>query len=157
MPDSKRTIWVTLLPLLIGLIALQNLYAGGQQAITLKLVNGKTGHAVWWLGKAAVRLGDARKSPNEGWLPITTNLLGQSEIDVSKANPAQIEVVVDYISRDCRYSSPSQPQVVVYSIDDIRAKGVVSENHCGGPAQAPRPGVLVIYVIPMSLRELWHL
>jgi hypothetical protein len=128
-----------------------------KQTITLKLVNGNTGHAVWWLGKAAVRIGDAIKPGDRGWLPITTNLAGEAKVDVTKANPAQLEAEVNYITRDCRHSSASQPQPVIYSIDEIRTRGVMSDNYCGGPRQAPKPGVLVIYVIPMTLRELWNL
>jgi hypothetical protein len=128
-----------------------------KQTITLKLVSGNTGHSVWWLGKAAVRIGSAIKPGDQGWLPITTNLVGEAKVDVTNADPAQLEAEVNYITRDCRYSSTSQSQPVMYSIDEIRTRGIVSDNYCGGPKQAPKPGVLVVYVIPMTLRELWNL
>lgn len=128
-----------------------------KQSITLKLVNGNTGHSVWWLSRAGVRIGDAIKPGDKGWLPITTNLVGEARIDVTNANPAQLEAEVNYISRDCRYSSASLSQPAIYSIDEIQTKGVMSDNYCGGPRQAPKPGTLVIYVIPMTLRELWNL
>jgi len=128
-----------------------------KQTITLKLVSGDTGHPVWWLGKAAVRIGGAIKPGDRGWIPITTNLAGEAKVDVTNADPAQLEAEASYITRDCRYRDASQSQPVIYSIDEIRTRGLVSDNYCGGPRQAPKPGVLVIYVIPMTLRELWNL
>jgi hypothetical protein len=127
-----------------------------KQAITIKLLNGKTGHPVWWRGLASVRVGSAINRRDLDPVDKRTNLLGEAKVEVSDASPPQVEVGVDFISRDCRYSPQSQSNSLVYSIDEIRAKGIVSENYCGGPKRTPKPGVLMIYVIPSTLRELWN-
>jgi hypothetical protein len=127
-----------------------------KQAITIKLLNGKTGRPVWWRGLAYVRVGRAINRRDLDPIDKRTNLVGEAKVEVSDANPSQVEVEVDFISRDCRYSPQSQSNSLIYSIDEIRAKGIVSENYCGGPKRAPKPGVLMIYVIPSTLRELWN-
>lgn len=100
-----------------------------KQAITIKLLNGKTGRPVWWRGLASVRVGSAINRRDLDPVDKRTNLLGEAKVEVSDANPPQVEVGVDFISRDCRYSPQSQSNSLVYSIDEIRAKGIVSENY----------------------------
>jgi hypothetical protein len=129
-----------------------------KQRITIKLVNGKTDRPVWWRGLAYVRVGDAITA-NKGFSDKRTNLIGEANVDVTGANPPKVEVNADFISRDCRDRVPitSPLPLRLYEIDEIRKKGVVSDNFCGGPTRVPKPGVLVIYVIPMTLRELWNM
>ena len=120
------------------------------QRITIKLLNGKTGRPVWWRGLASVSVGSLNSVDKR------TNLLGEARVNVTDAHPPQVEVVVAFISRDCRYASESQVRPLTYSIDEIRAKGIVSDNYCGGARRAPKPGMLMIYVVPMTNRELWE-
>jgi hypothetical protein len=127
-----------------------------KQRITVKLLNGNTGRPVWWRGLASVRVGSAINRTDLDPVIKRTNLVGEAEVEVTNANPPQIEVGADFISRDCRYGPQSGSQSLIYSIDEIRAKGIVSENYCGGPRRAAKPGVLMIYVIPSTLRELWN-
>jgi hypothetical protein len=121
-----------------------------KQKITIKLLNGKTGRSVWWRGLASVRVGSLDSVDKR------TNFLGQARVDVTSANPAQVAVVPAFVSRDCRYSEMSRTRPLSYSIDQIRSTGIVSDNYCGGARRTPKPGVLMIYVIPLTNRELWN-
>jgi hypothetical protein len=120
-----------------------------KQRITIKLLNGKTGGPVGWRGLASVRVGNLETVDKR------TNLLGQARVEVTNADPAQVEIVPAFVSRDCRYAEKSQTRPLSYLIDEIRSKGIVSENYCGSAKRVPKPGVLMIYVIPMTNRELW--
>jgi hypothetical protein len=130
--------------------------ATATEKITIKLLNGKTGRPVWWRGLAYVRVGNAIGRTDLDSLSKRTNLLGEAEVNVSDADPPLVEIGVDFISRDCRYAPKASVQPLIYSIYEIRAKGVVSDNYCGGPKRGPKPGVLMIYVIPSTFWELWN-
>jgi hypothetical protein len=121
-----------------------------KEKITIKLLNGKTGRVVWWRGLAYVSVGK-RESVDK-----RTNLRGEARVDVTSADPPQIAVGVDFISRDCRYADKSQTRPLSYSIDEVRSKGIVSDNYCGPAKRDPKPGFLMIYVIPLTNRELWN-
>jgi hypothetical protein len=127
-----------------------------KQKITIKLLNGKTGRPVWWRGLASVRVGSMIGRADCAAIDKRTDLVGEAKVDVTNANPREITIGADFISRDCRYTPQSQARSPIYSIDEIQAKGIVSDNYCGGPRRAPKPGVLMIYVIPSTLRELWY-
>jgi hypothetical protein len=129
--------------------------APAKRTIRIKLLNGKTGRPVWWRGLVSVRIGSAINRSDLCAVDKRTNLVGEAEVDVTDANPPQVFVGADFISRDCRYG-PQTESPPAYSIDEIRLKGIVSENNCGGPRRAAKPGVLMIYVIPSTLRELWN-
>jgi hypothetical protein len=43
-----------------------------------------------------------------------------------------------------------------YDIDQILSSGIVTQNLCGGKTLRPKPGVLTIYVLPESLKEMWN-
>ena len=105
---------------------------------------------MWWRGLAYVSVG-SRESVDK-----RTNLLGEARVDVTNADPPQVAVGVDFISRDCRYADKSQTRLLTYSIDEIRSKGIVSDNYCGTARRDPKPGVLMIYAIPLTNRELWN-
>jgi hypothetical protein len=154
MLNFKRIISVSVFLFVISFGAAQT-SSTPKQKITIKLLNGRTGHAVWWRGLATLRIGRAISRTELDAIDKRTNFFGEAEVDVTDANPRQIQMWADFISRDCRYS-PEAPASHVYSIDEIQAKGIVSENYCGGPRRAPKPGVLMIYVIPSTLRELWN-
>jgi hypothetical protein len=127
-----------------------------KQKITIKLLNGKRGRPVWWRGMASVRVGSMICRTDCAAVDKRTNLAGEAKVDVTNANPRQITIGADFISRDCRFTPQSQARSLIYSIDEIQAKGIVSDNYCGGPKRSPKPGVLIIYVIPSTLRELWY-
>jgi len=126
------------------------------QGITVKLLNGKTGRPVWWRGSAAVRFGKTLTHRELSPIYKRTNLFGEADLDVTGADPPQVAVRPDFISRDCRFESGSQSESPLYSIDEIRSKGIVSANYCGAPRRDPKPGVIMIYVVPSTLRELWN-
>jgi hypothetical protein len=151
---SKRIIAATLL----GTLSLASAQPSSStnQRITIKLLNGKTGSPVWWRGLAGVRFGKTLAHRELDPIYKRTNLFGEAEVDVTDASPPQIAVSADFISRDCRYGPGSQSESPMYLIEEIRSKGIVSENYCGGPRRTPKPGLLMIYVIPSSVRELWN-
>jgi hypothetical protein len=126
-----------------------------KQKITIKLLNGKTGRPLWWRGLASLRVGNMVNHRDVNPIDKRTNLFGEAEVDVTDASPPQIEIGVNFISRDCRYEPQSQSHSLIYSIDEILTKGIVSDNYCGGSRRAPKPGLLMIYVIPSTTRELW--
>ena len=128
----------------------------GTQKITIQLLNGKTGRPLRWRGLASVRIGSMITRRDLDPIDKRANFSGTAQVDVTNANPPQIEVGVNFISRDCRYAPKSQSAPVIYSIDEVRVKGIVSDNYCGGPKRSPKPGVLMIYVIPSTSRELWN-
>ena len=142
---------------------------GPRKTITLKLLNGETGHPVRWRGSPYVFLGNqANDSENFEDRGKRTNLSGELKIDVTGAIPAVVKVWVDFLHRDCRfpeskasstrtftYSGSTLAALPTYSIEEILKKGVVSENYCGS-RRAAKPGILVIYVIPATYRELWN-
>ena len=154
IPNFKRVISASVFLFAFSFGAVQ-ISSTPKQKITIKLLNGRTGHAVWWRGLATLRIGQAISRKELCAIDKRTNLLGEAQVDVTDANPRQIEIWADFISRDCRYNSEA-PAIHLYSIDEIQATGIVSENYCGGPRRSPKPGVLMIYVIPSTLRELWN-
>jgi hypothetical protein len=146
---------IFLLALNVGAAQAQTAPAGTQR-ITIQLLNGKTGQPLRWRALASVRIGSMITRRDLDPIDKRANLSGKAQVDVTNANPAQIEVGVNFISRDCRYAPQAQSAPVIYSIDDVRVKGIVSDNYCGGPKRSPEPGVLMIYVIPSTSRELWN-
>jgi hypothetical protein len=69
-------------------------------------------------------------------------------VDVSHADIPTILVSEDFVS--CSGGGR-------YSIEEIIAHGIVSQNDCGKARRQPKPGILVIYVVPMSIKELWEM
>lgn len=79
-----------------------------------------------------------------------------------------MRVWVDLIDRDCRYAANfnnfrtfdfrgrTLRQMPFYDIDQILSTGIVTPNICGQKTQQPKPGVLTIYVLPESLKEMWN-
>lgn len=139
-----------------------------KQSITVKLVNGKTGHPIWWRGNPYVFVGPAiyENPVNLETAAKRTNFHGEVKVDVTGAVPPEVKVWVDFIHRDCRFQDPQQARVFTfggstmktlpaYSIEQILNTGVVSDNFCSEKRAKPRPGVLVIYVIPATFMELW--
>jgi hypothetical protein len=172
MHSHIKTTKTTAMILGFVFLALSFVYAQSpvKRSITIKLLNGKTGRPIWWRGSPYIFVGEAI---NEGASNLearakVTNFLGEVKIDVTGAHPPLVKVWVDFISRDCRFSqSQAQPKsftysgstlqaLPTYSIEEITTKGVVSENYCSAAKRPAKPGVLMIYVVPASLRELWY-
>ncbi len=64
-----------------------------------------------------------------------------------------IRVLVSPIDRiDCRKVPENEP-ALGYNLQEIAAKGVAAENHCGDAPGRPRPGELVIFVRPVRWYE----
>jgi hypothetical protein len=116
-----------------------------QQFITVRTVNAHTDIPVWWRSSPIICVGSARY---DACIAQKGNLFGDVRVDVSHADINTITVTEDFVS--CSGGA-------TYSIDEIISHGIVSENDCGKANRQPKPGVLVIYAIPMSFKELWEM
>ena len=117
------------------------------ERIIVRLRDGRTGIPIWaeypniWLGKRAT------ENPS-------TNLKGEIVVDVTGAMPREIRFLPNWYA-DCRYQGDVQNgSKVKYSITEALSKGVVGENVCGGKHAKLVPGVLVLYVRPLTLQEV---
>lgn len=128
-----------------------------REQITVKARNGKTGLPIW-LASPYVYVGmvDTQHMAENR---RKTTFWNDAHVDVSGANPRQVTVVVDFVHRDCRYatSDGSMEAAADFDLDVILSTGVVAPNLCGSKTQAPEPGVLTIYIIPATFKELWNL
>jgi hypothetical protein len=136
------------------------------QQIIVKVRNGKTGMPIW-VASPYVFLGttDPQKYMDSY---RRTELWTDAHVDVSAAHPREVRVWIDYIDRDCRYGDDFKRFLVfdfagntlrnteAYDIDTILSTGIVTRNLCSSKIQQPEPGVLTIYVIPETLKELWN-
>ena len=122
--------------------------------ITIRTINGKTGLPVWWRASPIVCVGTAN---NDQCSYQKGNLAGNVRIDISKADVPTVTVAEDFISRDCRDAQRGPSATDTYSIPEIIAHGIVAKNFCGSAQTIAKPGTLVIFVIPMSFKELWEM
>ncbi len=63
---------------------------------------------------------------------------------------------------DCRFGGNQWVRAhngmqVSYSLKEIISQGIVSVNQCGEARVDPTPGVLVLYVRPLTFAEKWQL
>ncbi len=135
------------------------------EKITVKIRDGKSGLPIW-LASPYVFVGktDPQKFKDSY---RRTKLWGDAHVDVSGSDPREVKVWVDFIHRDCRFPDGSQPYrtfdfagntlkgIDVYDIDKVLREGVVAPNLCSAKTQQPEPGVLTIYVLPATFKELW--
>ncbi len=135
--------------------------------VTIKVRNGRTGLPVWiaspyvFLGNASGTYPDSEKSYRR------TAFWNDAKVDVTNVSPPELRVWKDFISRDCRFVQGDTPgmggsqltnePLRAYSISQILSTGIVTENKCSSKTSKPEPGVLTIYVIPLTFRELWDL
>jgi len=136
------------------------------QRITVKIRNGKTGRAIW-IASPYVFLGNIDPQNFEDSYR-RTKFWGDARVDVSAAQPRKVRVWIDFIDRDCRYGDDFKQFLVfdyagrtlrnteAYDTDRILSTGIVTRNFCSGKTQRPEPGVLTIYVIPESFKELMN-
>ncbi len=135
------------------------------EKITVKIRDGKSGLPIW-LASPYVFVG---KTDPQKFMDSyrRTKLWGDAHVDVSGADPREVRVWVDFIHRDCRFPDGNQNYrtfdfagntlkgIDVYDIDKVLHEGVVASNLCGTKTQRPEPGILTIYVLPATFRELW--
>ena len=137
-----------------------------RQQIIVKIRNGETGRPIWF-ASPYIFLGTADPRQLENSYK-RTRFWGDAHVDVSATQPRQVRVWVDFIQRDCRYGSNFKQLRVfdysgntlrntdAYDIDSILATGIVASNLCSARIQQPEPGVLTIYVIPETFKQLWN-
>jgi hypothetical protein len=134
--------------------------------ITIEIRNGKTGGPVW-IASPYVFLGTP--DPNKFEESYRrTKFWSDAHVDVSGVEPREVRVWVDFTDRDCRYAGDYKDfqmfyfggetlkRMPFYDIDKILSTGIVTANLCGAKTKQPRPGVLTIYVIPATFKELWN-
>jgi hypothetical protein len=139
---------------------------GVDQQITVRIRNGNTGLPIWiaspyvFLGRADPQ--DFEKSYRR------TKFWSDARVDVSGLTPREVRVWVDFIHRDCRFPAGDNrfsffdfagntlKGIGFYDLDMILSKGVVATNLCSAKTQKPEPGVLTIYVIPATFKEIWN-
>jgi hypothetical protein len=135
------------------------------EQIIVQIRNGKTGRPIWYaspyvfLGSPDVKKFEQSYRRTKFW--------ADARVDVTRAEPREARVWVDFIERDCRYAADFNDfrtfdfggrtlrNMPFYDIDQILSTGIVTPNLCGQRTQQPKPGVLTIYVLPESLKELW--
>lgn len=63
---------------------------------------------------------------------------------------------MDMVDRDCQYATNdgSMQAIADLDLDLALAKGFVGRNFCGSKSQAPEPGVITLYVLPETSKEL---
>lgn len=139
--------------------------AKSHQQIIVKIRNSKTGTPIWF-ASPYVFLGTADPQQFESSYR-RTRFWGDAHVDVSATQPRQVRVWVDFIQCDCRYGSNFKQflifdyagntlrNTVAYDIDSILTTGIVAPNLCSPETQRPEPGVLTIYVIPETFKQLW--
>jgi hypothetical protein len=138
-----------------------------RQQIIVKIRNAKTGLPIW-IASPYVFLGKTDPQRYEQNYR-RTQLWGDAHVDVAGVNPREVRVWIDYLHQDCRYSEADYKKFLVfdfggitlnstdtYNLDTILSTGIVAHNYCNARTQKPEPGVLTIYVIPESFKELWE-
>jgi len=130
--------------------------SGSKQSITVKIRNGKTGLPIW-LASPYVYVGNLDVQ-HQSEAHRKTKLWEDARVDVISAQPRTVRVVVDFVHRDCRYAvgDGSLSAVEDFNLEEVLSTGVVAPNLCSPKRLRPEPGVLTIYVIPATFRELWN-
>jgi hypothetical protein len=125
--------------------------SGVSHRIIIRLLNGRNGKPIRdenpniWLGNAAIVTATQADS------------MGEIGLDIRGVRPREIRFRGNHYV-DCRGKAQREiPQNIKYSLDEILSTGVVSENDCGKNRVSPTPGVLVLYLRPMTLIENWNL
>ena len=117
--------------------------------ITIRLLNGKTGKPVK-NDTPSIWFDDAKS-------PIFPRMIADGE-GVIEVNNSQFREMRIFPSEnvDCRYKGVSFDGVIFpkYSLDEIVAQGVVAANVCGKQQTESQPGVLVLYVRPLTFGEV---
>ncbi len=136
--------------------AFQSGSSGGtkHQQLTVKVRNGRTGLPIW-LASPYVYVGEIDSRRVEESHRKTT-FWADAHVDVTSASPRKVIVWVDFVKRDCRLASSNGVMYAAdFDLDLVLSKGVVAPNLCSSKTRSPEPGVLTIWVIPASFKELW--
>jgi hypothetical protein len=121
------------------------------QVVKVRLLNGKTGKPIK-NDTPNVWFDDAKDRSNP-----QTNSNGEVVVSLNDAQFQDLRVLPNLYA-DCRFKGNSTAGMSVkYSLKEIIATGVVSANVCGKERIEPTPGVLVLYVRPMTFLEKWRL
>lgn len=138
----------------------------GRERIEVRIRNGRTGRPIWYASPYVFLGTPDVKSFRESYR--RTRFWSDARVDVTGVEPRQVRVWVDYIDRDCRYSATdlstrtfdfagrTLSQLPSYDIDEVLRTGIVAPNLCGTKTEKPVPGVLTIYVIPETFKQLWN-
>ena len=147
--------------LLIGIAAFcGNLYAQSGSAITLRLLDGKTGKIVTATG-VLVRAnhqptdhGDWTKTNEDGTVALSV----PKDASIILVHATYQNSMLYYINCDGP-KAMSTPAELWYSVSDILTKGVVAANGCVKPKDADKlqvvakPGEFVLFVRQLNWRE----
>jgi len=147
--------WLWLITVLIAVTAAASLehqtsiQANPPRTIIVQVLNGKTGKPI--KGEAPnIWIGNVKDPVNP-----RTDSKGEIALEIGQAQPAEIRVMGNYYM-DCRRRENQELMMNVrYSLTEIIAKGVVSENGCGQSRTNPIPGKLILYMRPMTFKEKW--
>jgi hypothetical protein len=119
--------------------------------ILIRLLNGKNGRPINHEGLAIV-LGE---NPQKDF---RTDSQGELIVDLSNSHPRDLRAWMFSYYVDCRSNGDTKiAGELRYSLDEIASKGIVAENDCGKTHIIPTPGVLVLYMRPMTFKERWWL
>jgi hypothetical protein len=125
------------------------------EQITVKIRNGRTGLPIW-LASPYVYVG--RVDPQHmAESRRKTAFWSDAHVDVTGANPRKVTVWVDFVDRDCRFATSDGAMYAAdFDLDLVLSKGVVTPNLCSSKTQTPEPGVITMWVIPTTFKELWN-
>jgi hypothetical protein len=145
--------------------SLVNAQQAKHQQITVKIRNGNTSRPIW-LASPYVFLGNP--DPNHFQESYRrTKFWNDARVDVTGVMPREVRVWVDFINRDCRFADGDTRfrtfdfggntlnGIGAFDLDTILSTGIVAPNLCSAKTEHPEPGVLTIYVIPATFKELW--
>ena len=119
--------------------------------ILIRLLNGKNGRPINHEGLAIV-LGE---NPQKDF---RTDSKGELIVDLSNSHSRDIRAWMFTYYVDCRSNGDIKiAGELRYSLDEIASKGIVAENDCSKIHTIPTPGVLVLYMRPMTFKERWWL
>lgn len=124
--------------------------------IQIRLLNGKNGKPIKD-DTPNIWFDDANSSLTKGPLNPHTDANGEISLAINDRNVKYVRVLPNQYA-DCRFKDDSiAGRLSSYSLTEIITKGIVSNNVCGKQQAEPRPGVLIIYVRPMTFMERWRL
>ena len=161
---SQASVARRILPLALLLFTVSGTQGGAFQStaprpkheqITVKVRNGKTGLPVWlaspyvYVGKVdTLHMAESHRK---------TAFWSDAHVDVTGANPRSVTVWVDFVDRDCRFATSDGAMYAAdFDLDLVLSKGVVVPNLCSSKTQTPEPGVLTLWVIPTTFKDLWN-
>jgi hypothetical protein len=122
------------------------LCAAQQSKVVVRFVDARNGHPISdskvnvWLGKDFSLMDPDAKD--------------EIALDAAAAQPRTLRVMPD-MRLDCRSKNGHSPpgDQITYSLEEILSKGIVGVNVCGKATATPSPGVLILFVRPLTAYE----